>query len=204
MRHYTIEEIKSWDRFYRANFINCLTGFKPVNLVGSISKDGIPNLSVVSSIVHLGADPAMIGYINRPIAAAPDTITNIEFNKCFTINHINASFLEQAHQCSAKYAPTVNEFEATGLTELYEVGILAPFVKEATVRYHLELVEIIPIKHNNTFFVIGALQSVFLNEQIIGADGFLNLAEAGSVVSIGLDGYANAELITRLPYAKPK
>lgn len=204
MHHYTIEEIKSWDRFYRANFINCLTGFKPVSLVGSISKDAIPNLSVVSSIVHLGADPALIGYINRPIAAAPDTITNIEFNQCFTINHINASFLEQAHQCSAKYAPDVNEFDATSLTELYEAGIIAPFVKEATVRYHLKLVEIIPIKHNHTFFVIGTLQSVFLNEQIIGADGFLNLVEAGSVVSIGLDGYANTKLITRLPYAKPK
>lgn len=204
MLHFTIEEIKNWERIYRANFINCLTGFKPVSLLGTISNDGIPNLSVISSIVHLGADPALIGYINRPIAAAPDTITNIQQTKCYTINHISHAILKQAHQCSAKYAPTVNEFDATGLTELYEANMVAPFVKEATVRYYMELVEIVPIKHNHTFFVIGALQSVFLEESIIGEDGFLNLASAGSIVSIGLDGYAKAEMIARLPYAKPK
>lgn len=203
MRHYTIEEIKNWERLYRANFINCLTGFKPVSLIGSKSIDGVPNLSVVSSIVHLGADPALIGYINRPIAAAPDTITNIEQTKCYTINHINSNFLSQGHQCSAKYTPDQNEFDLTGLTEWYEDGISAPFVKESTVRYQMELVEISPIKYNNTFFVIGTLKSVYLDESIVAADGFLDLVSAGSIISLGLDGYAKAEIITRLPYAKP-
>lgn len=203
MRYYTIEEIKNWERVYRANFINCLTGFKPVSLIGSKSINGVPNLSVVSSIVHLGADPALIGYINRPIAAAPDTITNIKQTKYYTINHINQHFLSQAHQSSAKYLPEVNEFEATGLTELYETGISAPFVKESTIRYQMELVEISPIKYNNTFFVIGALQAVFLDESIVAADGFIDLAAAGSITSLGLDGYAKAEMITRLPYSKP-
>jgi flavin reductase (DIM6/NTAB) family NADH-FMN oxidoreductase RutF len=203
MRQFNIDTIKSWERFYRANFINCLTGFKPVSLIGTISPQCVPNLSVVSSIVHLGADPALIGYINRPIAAAPDTIQNIEQTKSYTINHIAAHFLPQAHQCSAKYAPEINEFEAVGLTPLYESDILAPFVKESVVRYQMELVEICPIQYNQTFFVIGALQSVFIDESIIGADGFINLEAAGSILSLGLDGYAAAKMITRLPYAKP-
>jgi len=203
MRQFTIEEIKTWERFYRANFINCLTGFKPVSLIGSISSSGIPNLSVVSSIVHLGADPALIGYINRPIAAAPDTITNIKDTKSYSINHINAQFLEKAHQCSAKYSPEVNEFDQVGLTAFYTDGIVAPFVKESMVRYEMELVEIVPIHYNNTFFVIGQLKSVFLEESILSEDGFLDLSAAGSIVSLGLDGYASAEMITRLPYAKP-
>lgn len=203
MRHFSIEEIQTWERFYRANFINCLTGFKPVSLIGSISKSGVPNLSVVSSIVHLGADPALIGYINRPIAAAPDTITNIKETNCYTINHINEQILTKAHQCSAKYLPDVNEFEKVGLTACYEVGIIAPFVKEALVKYEMELVEIIPIQYNQTFFVIGQLKSVFLDESILSDDGFLDLTAAGSIVSLGLDGYAKAAMITRLPYAKP-
>jgi flavin reductase (DIM6/NTAB) family NADH-FMN oxidoreductase RutF len=203
MRHFSIEEIQTWERFYRANFINCLTGFKPVSLIGSISKSGVPNLSVVSSIVHLGADPALIGYINRPIAAAPDTITNIKETNCYTINHIQEQFLTKAHQCSAKYLPDVNEFEKVGLNASYEVGIIAPFVKEALVKYEMELVEIIPIQYNQTFFVIGQLKSVFLDESILSDDGFLDLTAAGSIVSLGLDGYAKAAMITRLPYAKP-
>ncbi len=203
MQRYSIEEIKSWERFYRANFVNCLTGFKPVSLIGSISNNGIPNLSVISNIVHLGADPALIGYINRPIAAAPDTITNIEQTKSYTVNHINASFLSQAHQCSAKYAADIDEFNATGLTPIYEKNIVAPFVKESAFRFQMELVEIVPIQYNDTFLVIGQLKAVFLDESIIAKDGFLDLAAAGSIISVGLDGYAKAEMITRLPYAKP-
>ena len=119
MRQFLIEEIKTWERFYRANFINCLTGFKPVSLVGSISNAGVPNLSVVSSIVHLGADPALIGYINRPIAAAPDTITNIEHTKCYTINHINETFLQNL--LSIPY--TVIEVQITDARHRIDISI---------------------------------------------------------------------------------
>ncbi|MEO0064858.1 MAG: hypothetical protein RI983_184 [Bacteroidota bacterium] len=203
MRCYSINEIKQWERFYRANFINCLTGFKPVNLLGTVSKEGIPNLSVVSSVVHLGADPALIGYINRPLAAAPDTIQNISDTLHYTLNHITEDFFMQAHQCSAKYAPDINEFEAVGLQANFQEGIIAPFVQESPVKYHLKLVEIVPISHNQTFFVIGALQNVFLSESLVESDGFINLEKAGSMLSLGLDGYANAAMVQRLPYAKP-
>ena len=203
MRYYSIDEIKNWERFYLANFINCLTGFKPVSLVGTVSKEGIPNLSVVSSIVHLGADPALIGYINRPLAAAPDSIQNIKDTGHYTVNHITETFFTKAHQCSAKYAPAINEFEVVGLQSQFEEGIIAPFVQESPVKYHLKLVEIVPITHNQTFFVIGALQAVFLSESIVETDGFINLEKAGSMLSLGLDGYAKAAMVQRLPYAKP-
>lgn len=203
MRDYTINEIKTWERFYRANFINCLTGFKPVCLIGSLSNECIPNLSVVSSIVHLGADPVLIGYINRPKAAAPDTITNIESNGVYTINHIHEGILPAAHQCSAKYAPTINEFESTGLTAQYEEGIIAPFVKESVVRYSMQLVEIVPIQHNGTYFVIGSLTNVYIDENLVEQDGFIDLQKAGSLTSLGLAAYYTNQLVTRLPYAKP-
>ena len=119
MEHLSIDTIKTWERFYRANFINCLSGFKSANLIGTVNKDGQPNLAVFSSVVHLGSDPALIGFINRPLAAAPHTINNIETTGVYTINHINPSFVEKAHQASAKYPVDVNEFEAVELTEQY-------------------------------------------------------------------------------------
>ena len=103
MKHISIDVIETWERFYRANFINCLTGFKSANLIGTVNKSGQPNLAVFSSVVHLGSDPALIGFINRPLAAAPHTIQNIEATGVYTINHINPFFVEKAHQTSAKY-----------------------------------------------------------------------------------------------------
>jgi flavin reductase (DIM6/NTAB) family NADH-FMN oxidoreductase RutF len=204
MQQFTPAEWQSWERFYRANFINSLTGFKSVSIIGTINAQGVPNLGLFSSIVHIGSDPALIGYINRPIAAAPHTLANIKANGLYTVNHIHASFLAQAHQTSAKYLDEVNEFTEVGLTEEYIEGIQVPFVKESPIKYVLSLKEILPITLNDTFLVIGQLEQVLMDASLQPTtDGFLHLDQAGSICSNGLDAYYNTTLIDRYAYAKP-
>lgn len=204
MQQYSPVEWQSWERFYRANFINSLTGFKSASLIGTINAQGVPNLGMFSSIVHIGSDPALIGYINRPIAAAPHTLANIKTNGLYTVNHIQASFLAQAHQTSAKYPDEVNEFTEVGLTEEYLDGVKVPFVKESPIKYLLSLKEIIPITLNATFLVIGQLEQVLIDPSLQPtSDGFLHLDQAGSISSNGLDAYYKTELIDRYDYAKP-
>ncbi|MFZ4057097.1 MAG: flavin reductase family protein [Ferruginibacter sp.] len=202
MQHFPITAIQSWERFYRANFLNCISGFKPASLIGTVNLKQQTNLAVFSNIVHLGADPALIGIINRPIEAAPHTISNIKATGQFTINHINPSMVQQAHQTSAKYPEGVSEFDATGLTPIFKNGFNAPYVQESHIQIGLNLVEIIPITHNHTFLIIGAIEEIYLNEAIVQKDGFIQLDEAGSIVSAGIDAYYSTTLLERLPYAK--
>ena len=204
MQQFTPAEWQSWERFYRANFINSLTGFKSASLIGTVNAQGVPNLGIFSSIVHIGSDPALIGFINRPIAAAPHTLANIKANGFYTVNHIHASFLAQAHQTSAKYPDEVNEFTEVGLTEAYLEGVKVPFVKESPIKYLLSLKEIVPIALNATFLVIGQLEKVLMDPALQPtSDGFLHLDQAGSICSNGLDAYYNTSLINRYAYAKP-
>lgn len=203
MEFYNTSVIQSWERFYRANFINSLTGFKSVSLVGTADESGNENLGIFSSIVHIGSDPALVGYINRPRKAAPHTLANIESNGIYTINHIQPSFLEQAHQTSAKYPPEISEFESVGLTPEYHENIKAPFVKESNVKYALSLKEIIPISHNDTFLVIGKIEVVQLGGNFVSPDGFIDLNKAGSICSNGIDSYYATSSIGRYEYAKP-
>jgi flavin reductase (DIM6/NTAB) family NADH-FMN oxidoreductase RutF len=203
MKHISISEIQEWERFYRANFINSLTGFKSVSLIGTVNANGDPNLGVFSSIVHIGSDPALIGYINRPRKAAPHTLANVEQTGVYTINHIHPSFLEKAHQTSAKYPEGVSEFAEVGLTPDYKEGFSAPFVKESQVKYALSLAEIIPIRHNATFLVIGKVHSVILQDTLVQEDGFIQLQQAETVCSNGIDGYYKTSLLGRYSYAKP-
>ncbi len=203
MQHITIDTIKTWERFYRANFINCLTGFKAVSLIATVNADGQPNLGVFSSVVHLGSDPALIGFINRPLAAAPHTIDNIKATGVYTINHIHPTIAAQAHQSSAKYPVEVNEFTEVGLTEMYLPNVVAPFVQESNVKYALSLVEIVPITHNNTFLVIGKVMDVILADNLIKNDGFLALEQAESLASLGVDAYYTTQKLARFGYAKP-
>lgn len=203
MKHFTSQEIKSWERFYRANFINSLSGFKSATLIGTASKDGNPNLAIFSNIVHLGADPALIGFINRPKEAAPHTIANIENTGIYSMNHVHHSIIEQAHQTSAKYAAAENEFEATGLGIEWKEAIKVPFVAESRIKYLMQLQEIIPIKLNGTFLVIGAVKDVFIEDAIISNDGFLHLEKSGGVTCLGIDAYYDTTLLGRFAYAKP-
>lgn len=195
--------IQAWERFYRANFINSLTGFKSASLIGTINNKGQTNLGIFSSIVHIGSDPALVGYINRPIKAAPHTLANIQSTGVYTINHIHPSILEQAHQTSAKYPAEVSEFDEVGLTPEFSENMAAPFVKESKVKYGLTLEEVVPIKPNDTFLVIGKIQQVKLEEPILSPDGFLELDKASSLCSNGIDGYYTTQLTDRFEYAKP-
>ena len=204
MQQFTPTGWQSWERFYRANFINSLTGFKSASLIGTINAQGVPNLGMFSSMVHIGSDPALIGYINRPVAAAPHTLANIKSNGFYTVNHIHPSFVDKAHQTSAKYPDEENEFKEVGLTEEYLEGINVPFVKESSIKYLLSLKEIVPITLNATFLVIGQLEQVLIDPSLQPtADGFLELDQIGSICSNGLDAYYNTTLIERYAYAKP-
>jgi flavin reductase (DIM6/NTAB) family NADH-FMN oxidoreductase RutF len=195
--------IQSWERFYRANFINSITGFKSVSLLGTVNESGQTNLGVFSSIIHIGSDPSLVGYINRPRKAAPHTLKNIETTGFYTINHILPSFLDKAHQTSAKYPEGVSEFEEVGLTPHFIEDFSAPFVKESLVKYGLALQEVVPIQLNETFLVIGKIQSVILEDNFLLEDGFIDLHTAGTICSNGIDSYYSTQPLGRFAYAKP-
>jgi flavin reductase (DIM6/NTAB) family NADH-FMN oxidoreductase RutF len=201
-KHFSLSELQTWDRFTRANFINTLSGFKSLSLIGTVNGRGVSNLAVFSNIVHLGADPALIGFINRPLSAAPHTLQNIQETGIYTVNLVTESMYKQAHQTSAKYPDGVSEFEMTGLTAEFKEGCIAPFVAESPVQYVLKFEQVMPIELNNTFLVIGSLQEAFVPVGIQEEDGFLDLAKAGILTSLGTSGYYKTEKINNLPYAK--
>jgi len=203
MKSFSIEQIKLMDRFTRTHFINTLSGFKSVSLIGTINKLGQTNLAIFSNLVHIGADPALIGFVNRPMEAAPHTLANIQATEFYTVNHVHQEIYAKAHQTSAKYPEHISEFDAVGLTPLFRPGISAPFVGESPIQYVLKLEEVIPIKLNGTFLVVGSLQQAFIPEEIMDEDGYLSIEKANSLCSLGINGYYETKFLDKLPYAKP-
>lgn len=195
--------ISEMDQRFRTHFINSLTGFKSLNLVGTVNESGITNLAVFSQIVHLGADPSLIGMIVRPDNVPRHTLSNIIQAGCFTLNHALESIVRQAHQTSARYCGEQSEFAATGLTPFFGTLISAPYVAESHIRIGLIWRETIPIPLNGTSLVIGEIVEVFLPENCLNHDGFVDLQAAGTITVAGLDAYYSTNKITRLSYAKP-
>lgn len=188
---------------YRTQLINSLSGFKSVNLVGTISQEGITNLSVISSVIHLGANPALMGFIMRPVSVRRDTYKNILDTGYFTFNHIHSDFYKKAHQTSARYDFGVSEFDTSGLNPSFKNNFKAPFVSESAVQIGLQFKEALNIEANNTILIIGAVQEVYYPENCLNEDGYLDIESAGSITCSGLDSYHTTERLARLSYAKP-
>ena len=187
---------------YRATFINSIEGFKSVNLIGTRSKNGVSNLAPFNSIVHIGSNPAYIGFIAGPETDEHQTLKNIRETFYYSINHIHQGIVNKAHQTSAKYDEHTSEFDACGLTEQSSQLTLVPYVMESNVKYMLKLKEIVPIALNNTSLVIGEIQDIILGECKIEEDGFVHIDELGTITCIGVDAYFKAESIGRIEYAK--
>ncbi len=205
MKHITQADIMAKNTRYRANLINGLSGYKPANLIGTKNKDGVENLAIFSSIVHLGAHPPLMGFIMRPAEDVPrNTFQNILDTEYFTINHIHASFYKAAHQTSAKYPQTVSEYSECGLTPEYINGFYAPYLAESKIKIGLKFIEALPIKHNNTSLVIGEIQHIILPENILEENGNINLHLVDDVCITGLDTYNTVSKMETLEYARVK
>ncbi len=201
--HISAEAIDQMEQRYRAALINSLGGFKSVVMVGTADEQGQTNLAIFNSLFHIGANPPLCGLIFRPDSVERHTLANIEATGRYTVNHLHSGIYKQAHQTSARYPRTISEFEATGLTPLYEAGFHAPFVAESHLRFALELREQLPLSINGTILVIGQIVGVWLPETSIQPDGFVDLEAVGTVTCSGLDSYHTTQRLARLSYAKP-
>lgn len=203
MIHYKRSSIDNLDNIFRINLINSASGYKSANLIGTRDHLSVANLAVFSSIIHMGSSPPLLGFVLRPTKVERHTYANIKKNSCYTINHISYDFAERAHHTSAKYDSAISEFEMTGLTEEHLDGFYAPFVKESPVKMAMRYIEEHPIKVNGTILIIGEIIDLYLKDELLEKDGFVNLSK-GKVASInGLDGYSLPDGPTRFGYQRP-
>ena len=202
--HLTKQDIQNTERIKRLNIINSITGIKPANLIGTISNDGKTNLAIFSSVIHLGSNPALIGFILRPDReAGQHTFENIKENGSYTINHIHESFIEQAHYTSAKFERDESEFDKCALTEEFIADHKSPFVKESILKLGMKIVQTIPIELNGTVLIIGEVEHLIIPDSAMDDQGQIDLSQPNDVGISGLNTYYKLEKIAQFPYARP-
>ena len=209
--HFSLRDIDALPQRYRANFINSLSGFKSSSLLGTT--DGrINNLAIISSVVHVGANPPLLGIIMRPHTVQRDSLSNIKQQGVFTLNHVHTSWTDKAHQTSARYDNGVSEFEEVGLTPWFSNTFSAPYVKESAVKMGLKVEQHFTLC-NQTEMIIGKIQEVFIADSstagnsiaksAIAEDGYIDLELLQTSCVSGLDTYHSTQQIAQYAYAKP-
>ncbi|MEM8584384.1 MAG: flavin reductase [Bacteroidota bacterium] len=201
--HLSLADIMDMESMFRRNLMNTLPGPRGVHLLGTKAHNGTENLGVFSSVVHLGANPPLLGFIMRPLTVPRQTYHHIQASGFFTLNSIQKDILKQAHQTSAKYKIEESEFTATGLTPYYGEHCLAPYVAESQIKIGLRLEEEHRIEANDTIFLVGAVIEVIIDDKAVQKSGHVDHHETGAMAVAGLDSYFDLGEETRLPFARP-
>jgi flavin reductase (DIM6/NTAB) family NADH-FMN oxidoreductase RutF len=203
-KQYSASDIANMEHRHKAHFVNSLTGFKSANLIGTINANGITNLCVLSSVINLGTDPALIGFVYRQHAhVESNTLDNILTTECFTLNHITAEYLDDAHHTSARYHGEVSEFDHTRFDAQFG-SIAAPYVSQSKIKIGLQFKQTVELPLPGLVMIIGQVTEVILDDDLLHEDGKIDLVAAQSLAVTGLDEYHTSESLGRLAYAKPR
>ena len=197
-----LTEIMNWDERFRLKFINSISGYKGVHLIGTKNKSDQTNLAIFNSIVHIGSSPPLIGFILRPLTVDRNTYTNIIETGYYTINHVHRPFFKQAHYTSAKFPEAISEFDECNLTPEYSDSFFAPFVGESKIKLALKFKEDIEIEANGTRLIIGEIQKVIIEDDYVEEDGQIDLEKAKDICVTGLNQYSTVVKFKNLPYAR--
>ncbi len=202
MRCISLDEILEAPSLWRRHLINSISGYKSANLIGTMSPDGVANLSLISSVVHLGATPPLQGFIIRPLSVERQTYEYIKNTGEYTINHVHLDFIDRAHYASAKFEKTESEFEHCRLTPQFKGSCGAPFVKESLVKMAMKFEDEYLIKQNNTIMIVGSIQAIYLDESSLQEDGNLDLSKVDDVAVSGLETYYKVEKKKQFAFAR--
>jgi flavin reductase (DIM6/NTAB) family NADH-FMN oxidoreductase RutF len=195
------KDIHSWNSKYRLNFINAVSGYKGVHLIGTEGKDGKNNLAISNSIVHISSEPARIGFIIKPLTVDGDAYSHIIETNCYTLNHVHKSFLERAHATSVRVTEDQSEFDLCNLKKEYTKEFHAPFVEESNIKIGLKLMEDIKLTESDCHLIIGEVEFIDIKEDYIEEDGQLDLEKAHDIYSAGLNQYSAVKKFVNLPDA---
>ena len=204
MTFFSEEDILQMPKVKRLNIINSITGVKPANLISTIDERNRHNLAIFSSVVHLGSNPALIGFILRPQQKIRrHTYENILENGYYTINHLPNHKTLEGHYTSAKFDKETSEYDVCHFTPEFQYDFPVPYVKESFLKMGLKHVESIPIKYNGTVMIVGKILQVYVAKSSLSEEGYINLEEAKSVGISGLNTYYDLKKIASYPYARP-
>ena len=138
---------------------------RPLGFISTVGREG-PNLAPFSFFNCVSSSPPMVAFSLQPGTNGPkDTLRNIQENSEFVVNIVSRSFLEKVNITAEDFAPEVNEFNVSGLTETPSKVVKPPSVYESKVKLECKLHTILPLGKDT--LVIGEVILFNVNDDVL-------------------------------------
>ncbi|KGD74868.1 flavin reductase [Tatumella morbirosei] len=132
---------------------------RPVALVTTLSREGIPNAGPFSFFNVLTHDPAIvaIGVENYADMQFKDTARNIRETGEFTVHIADSALVNQMEICAIKFAPDIDELQEAGLKTVPGQQVKCPRILSAPAALECR---------RHTILQVGAAREIILGEVV--------------------------------------
>ncbi|MBD3921269.1 flavin reductase family protein [Paenibacillus sp. PR3] len=167
---------------------------RPIALVSTISKGGVPNLAPFSNFCGVCPQPFTVAFaplIRPEDGTKKDTTRNIEETGQFVINIVTEDIVSQVSRTSIEFASDIDEFRETGLTPISSSSVMPYRVKESPIQMECVLENILTIGEGagSSNLIIGRVVQIHI-EDALYKDGKIDLAGLKPVGRLSGEYYA--------------
>ncbi len=157
--------------------LSCCLAPRPVVLVSTMSRAGLPNLAPFSMVTLLSVAPPLVGISILPRhGGVKDTLRNIIDTAEFTVNTVPPRLAEEAVRASADFSPEVDEFAACGIRARPSERVRPACVSASPVALECRRVDVLPLPGSEASLVVGVVLLVHVDDALV-RDGAVNVEE---------------------------
>lgn len=192
---------------WRPSMFNSLVVPRPIGWIGTVGRDGVPNLAPFSYFNALSSQPPMVMFCcnaQHAEGGEKDSLANARASGEFTANLVTLELAEAMNASSAPAPRAVDEFALAGLHAAAGTRVAAPGVDEAPVRLECRVVEIVRLPtdeasgQTNTM-VIGRVVGVHIRDGLVDAEGRVDLQPQLPLARLGGLRYGVVETTLDMP-----
>lgn len=174
---------------------------RPIGWLSTVSRDGKANLAPYSQWQNLTFDPPMVMFAANqyPDGRRKDTVLNAEATGFFVWNMATWE-LREAVNATARAVPAgTDEFELAGLEKAPCLLAPGPRVAASPVHFecrHLGTHRLIGNSPEGTVDVVfGRVERIHIKDEVIGADGKLDIAKIRPIARLGYYDYTVVDTV---------
>lgn len=183
---------------------------RPIGWITTLDPDGIVNLAPYSQFNNLGYDPPYVMFSSgsRVGDGGPkDSARNALLTGEFVTNMATWELRDQINTTAQMVPSDVDEAEMAGLEMVPSTIVKPPRVKASPVhlecRYHTTLTLPGNSIDNLTYVVVGEVLGVHINDDIIDANGKIDIVKCRPLARMGYFDYTSVESVFELAPGGP-
>lgn len=174
---------------------------RPIAWISTVDREGRPNLAPSSQFQNLTFDPpyVMFSANQKTDGRRKDTVVNVEETGEFVYNMVPYALREAMNRTAAEVPPGVDEFELGGVTKAPCRRVRPPRVAESPIQFECVHHQTLRLPGRGPMgtvdVVIGRVVGVHVADEVIGADGRIDVLKIRPLARLGYYDYTTVDSV---------